>query len=95
MYADFEWLTKKILSTAPSSSKSFTQNIETHQPVSYTLIALNAKSKLIFHEYFVGENAVDHFLTTLKSVANKLITLMKKIIPLREGENYESRSCIF
>ena len=73
VHADFYCLTAKTHSIAPSTNQSFTERIEMHKPISYTIIDLYVRSELIFHEYFIGENAVQHFFTTLKSVADKLI----------------------
>ena len=94
IYADFECLTVKIHSATPSSEHSYTEKIEKHTPISYALIALDVKSKIVFHEYFVGENVVQHFLNTLKTVSGKLIEKMKIIIPLRGGGNYNPSSCV-
>lgn len=95
IYADFECLTEKIHAPAPSSSRSFTERVELHTPVSYVMIALNVNSEIIFHEFFVGENAVENFLTTLKSVSDKLIARMKRIIPMKKNDgHYNPHACV-
>ena len=94
IYADFECLTVKIHCTTPSSESSFTQRIEMHTPISYAMIAVNVKSEIIFHEYYVGENAVQHFLNTLKYVSEKPIATMKVIMPVRGSRNYNPHSCV-
>lgn len=66
VYADFECMTQKISHALPSSSHSYTEAVEQHIPISYSIIVINSDDEIIFHEFFCGLNAVEQFLKTLK-----------------------------
>ena len=82
VFADFECILQKISGPMPSLSSTFTGAVENHLPISYAIIVTDASDHAIFHEYYCGKDAVAHFLDTLKKLVRKLITEMKKIIPM-------------
>lgn len=81
-YADFECICSKIHTVLPNTGESFVFPFEKHTAVSYTLIVLDINDAIIFHEFYVGSDAVANFLNTLKIVYKKVMTKMKKIIPM-------------
>lgn len=81
-YADFECITPKVSSVAPSNAQSYTCEIERRMAVSYTLIVLDINDSIIFHEYYVGSDAVTKFLTTVKEVSINLIRKMQKVMAM-------------
>lgn len=82
-YADFESIMSKIKRTGdPNKDESYTHQLERHIPVSYTILVLDIKDEIIFHEHYCGVNCVTHFLNTLKDISEKLIIKMKEIMPM-------------
>lgn len=81
-YADFECICSKISTVLPHTDESFTCAFEKHIAVSYTLIVLDINDEIIFHEFYVGVDAVAKFLNTLKRVYNIVMRKMKNIIPM-------------
>lgn len=81
-YADFECVCSKIPTVLPNTSKSFSCAFEKHTAVSYTLIVLDINDNIVFHEFYLGVDAVTKFLNTLKFVYSKVMEKMKTIIPM-------------
>lgn len=81
-YADFECVCSKISTALPNTTESFSCAFEKHIAVSYTLIVLDINDNIVFHEFYVGDDAVTNFLNTLKNVYNKVMKKMKMIIPM-------------
>ena len=94
VYADCECLCAKVHTATPLNRPQFYRAHGDTFAISYALIALNVKSKIIFHEYLVGENTVQHFLSTLKVVTDKLIARMKIIITMKVSGSYGSHPCV-
>ncbi len=94
-FADFECLTRKIQTAFPSPGQSHTTAIEQHVPVSYTLLVIDVKDTIVFHEYFCGENVMEHFFTTLGEIRSKILRKMKACLPLTETstEHYNDNVC--
>ena len=76
-YADFECICSKISTVLPNTDGSFTCPFEKHIAVSYTLIVLDINDDIVFHEFYVGTDAVTKFLNTLKIVHKKVIKKSK------------------
>jgi len=93
--ADFETITVKQATALPSTSKSFNTIIETHEPVSYGFIVIDANDKILYHEYYAGSNVVSRFLNSLKRVAQKAIELIQINNPMQDNENiqYSKDTC--
>lgn len=82
IFADFECMTQKIQTATPPTSQSFIVPIEKHVPISYAMLATNAFDVPIYHEYYCGVDAINHFLQTLKKVVKTLIRKMHEIVPM-------------
>lgn len=95
VYADFECMTQKISHALPSSSHSYTEAVEQHFPISYSIIVINSDDEIIFHEFFCGLNAVEQFLKTLKQLSEKLISKMKNIVEIDPNlpSDYNPNTC--
>ncbi|GFQ91679.1 c2H2-type domain-containing protein [Trichonephila clavata] len=95
IFADFESLTEKVSGTLPSATTSFTADLERHKAVSYSIIATDAEDKLIFHEFYVGENAIANFFETLTYLSDRLMKKMHRIMPLvpRPDDCYDPLIC--
>lgn len=95
IFADFECLLSKISSAAPNVQTSFTQPLEKHIPISYAMIVINQDDKIIYHKYYVGNDAVEHFLNTAKDISFRLITELKKVseIEMDDSSMYDSSKC--
>ncbi|GBN31809.1 hypothetical protein AVEN_235933-1 [Araneus ventricosus] len=95
IFADFDSLTEEVSGAVPSSTASFTVDLEQHKPVSYSIIATHVDDKLIFHEFYVGENVIENIFETLKYVSGKLIAKMHRIMPLslHLDDCYDPRIC--
>lgn len=92
VYADFECLTKKLHTVVPSSSKSFTTEVEEHQPINYALVVINNKNGLLFHKYYVGIRAVKNF-RVLKKVSHCILKQLQQNIPLlKVSVNYNKNT---
>lgn len=89
IFADFESLTKKIHTVAPSPSTSYTIPIERHEPISYSIVVLDNNSKIIFHEFHFGNNVIETFLNTLKEISTIIFKKMTKISPMTEDPDRE------
>lgn len=94
-FADFECLTKKVPTSIPSTSKSFTAETEIHIPISYALIVVDKESNIVFQKYYCGEDVVKHFLNVLKKVSFCVLEKLRENLPLiRETINYnKSKQC--
>ena len=94
-YADFECICAKISTVLPNTDKSFTCPFEKHVAVSYTLVVLDVNDTIVFHEFYVGHDAVMKFLETLKSVYIKVMQEMKKKLPMNTDlkSNYNENIC--
>ncbi|GIY20132.1 hypothetical protein CDAR_176961 [Caerostris darwini] len=95
IFADFESLTEKVSGALPSTSASFTADLERHKAVSYSIIATDVDDKILFHEFYVGENAIVKFFETLKYLSDKLMARMHRIMPLiaRSDDSYDPHIC--
>ncbi|GFU27468.1 uncharacterized protein TNCV_4605071, partial [Trichonephila clavipes] len=71
--------TSKISSAAPNAQYSYTQALEKHILLSYAMIVINQDDKIIHHNYYVGTDAVEHFLNTAKDLSFRLIDELKKL----------------
>ena len=94
-YADFECICSKISTVLPNTDTSFTCPFEKHIAVSYTLVVLDINDTIVFHEFYVGPDAVIKFLDTLKDVYNKVMKEMKKQLPMNTNlkANFNENVC--
>ncbi|GIX82573.1 c2H2-type domain-containing protein [Caerostris extrusa] len=78
----------------PPSHMSYNSIFERHEAVSYTIIATDVEERLIFHEYYAGENVIQNFLNTLK-FSRKNPKKMHSVMPMVENPNtvYDLNTC--
>lgn len=81
-YADFESVLVPVQNAHPDPSKSFTNYIEVHKPISYALIILGMEDEIVYSTYYSGEDVVSNFLALLKRLSRKLIAVMRDIAPM-------------
>ncbi|GBO03861.1 hypothetical protein AVEN_192279-1 [Araneus ventricosus] len=94
--SDFECMLSKVSSAAPNVQKSFTYALEKHIPLSYAMIVIDQDDKVIHHNYYVGTDAVEHFLKMAKDLAFRLIKKLKTVseIELDDSSMYDSSKCV-
>ncbi|GFR25076.1 hypothetical protein TNCT_591491 [Trichonephila clavata] len=62
-----------VSDTLSAATTGYTEDLEHHKAVSYSIIATDADDKLIFHEFSAGENAIANFFETLKYLSDNLM----------------------
>ena len=99
IYADFECITTKIESQTKQKKEdeSYTEKYQHHQPSGYCLnIVCNNKS--IKKITYRGQDCVEHFVTTVEKLGNKIYNkYLKPVKPLKMTEEdwikYNSDTC--
>ena len=99
IYADLEYLLKKINTCLNNPDKSYTEKKAMHKPSGYSLVTCCSfdKSKNE-RKYYRGEDCMKIFCKDLKDQAMKIINYEKKeMIPLtdKEKESYENQEVCY
>ena len=55
------------------SHLSYTNKVETHELISYSLAFIDARSNLIFEKHYCGPNIEENFFNTLLSIEEKIL----------------------
>ncbi|GFV91485.1 c2H2-type domain-containing protein [Trichonephila clavipes] len=60
------------------------------------MIVINQDDKIIHHNYYVGTDAVEHFLNTAKDLSFRLVAELKKVseIKLDDSSMYDPSKCV-
>ncbi|XP_039282935.1 uncharacterized protein LOC120351056 [Nilaparvata lugens] len=105
LYADFECLLVPYLSCTPSSSKSFSNKTQSHQPYSFcTYLVIDEeipekiKSKLPSEPYlYRGENVANNFMQYITNLTNTIGKLLKENISMtftkKDLLNFRKQKC--
>ncbi|XP_055856053.1 uncharacterized protein LOC129919224 [Episyrphus balteatus] len=84
IYADFEAALKPFDTCLPNPLKSFSNNIQMHEPFSFAYyIKCNYDDSLSKFVLYRGDECTENFMNNLKEDAQRISSILKKEIPMK------------
>jgi len=94
LYCDFECITSKLSYNLPDSTKSFTTEIELHEPICFAIIVTDLNNDIVYSTYYDGENVINTFIAKIKMLSDIILNKMKRNIPMNEKPSLiEAKIC--